>query len=576
MKLIFIFFILFFLYIDVVRAQTTSPTSKSPTTSGATAPNTCAACATSACLYYEHAYAPTVQYVSIGCSSTLTPAPSVCLQSGDFGTGANGLYTFGGALTQVNIAAVGGATGKIQLGANGPTPSAQPIIIGGSTSGTIQVGGTVAAVSIAPGTNALVNIGGGTGDVKISGFQTGGDTYIGQSTQRAIYIGLSAPTAGSISIGALSKAPVQIGDYTASPSPTPSQTINIGNGGPNSITVGGASSTVTIAANTNGAINIGAGTTNNIAIGSSSAAPTVLDFGAGSLGTVRLGEGAAQIRLGEGMSSSGVMAVATSSKALVYIGDNTASPTPTPSQTINIGTGSPNSISIGSAPSTITIGVQTAPSTATTITLNNAFWNQWGMWFLPVSQAVTSGSFLSFASNPTVPTPTPAPSVATNQNAYAPSPTFTVGNCRAFVSSPTYFPAPTIQPYAVSYPCGNTVSPPSPTPSPVTFSGDCVYTSKSGLYTVSTFFQNSASPTAPPTFYAQFCMVSATGSPATLGYNYAIIGGYLSANTWYAAGTNNFYCSSPPCLFSVALNYGGSSPTIAGGVSYFSVKQERV
>jgi hypothetical protein len=143
-------FIIVLFLLESINAQTSSPTTLSPTTAAAITGNTCSACTTSSCVYYRHAYSPTVQEVVIGCASP-TLSPVACIQSGTFGVGSTGLYSFGGASTQVNIASSSptgtGATGKINIGANSGTATSQEINVGKSSSGIITIGGSIAAPS---------------------------------------------------------------------------------------------------------------------------------------------------------------------------------------------------------------------------------------------------------------------------------------------------------------------------------------------------------------------------------------------------------------------------------------------
>lgn len=145
----------------VVNAQTSSPTTPQPTAAQPLVGNTCSACTTASCVYYRHAYGPNVQEVTMGCASP-TLSPSCVVQSGNFGVGASGLYSFGGASTQVNIASTSpsgaGATGKLNLGANTGTPTSQEINLGATTDGVIRVGGSASTNDVGGSSAASTTI----------------------------------------------------------------------------------------------------------------------------------------------------------------------------------------------------------------------------------------------------------------------------------------------------------------------------------------------------------------------------------------------------------------------------------
>ena len=777
MSYILVLFIILSILLLLLLPITFVLSTNSPTTAYSTA-NSCIACSTTACVNYYHANGVLVQDIALGyCGVALfNPSLSYLTQTIDIGTYSSGNINLGGAQSIINIASqagpapssqnptspsstlsptnaipTSGATGTINLGANSPTPSSQTINIAPTTTGTITIGGSGSTVTIAPSTSGSVSISSSASGTVNLGVGMTGSNYINIGTAGArnqinigdqtvypsptpdqyivigaisptpsvsatrvllgnapsgiltigpptasvyidsthLQIGRSAGTPTSIELGTASKANVYVGDNTVSPSPTPSQTINIGTGAPNTIYMGGPTSTINIgpsssgttsiangasgqviiaAGSSTGAITMGANTgsptvtsqtinlgasvtsvsigtgscptvniggpsstviigaqtptsTWGIQIGSGGTAPSYTQIGSYSAGTtylglgasgptsigqaatgninigtsssgfielgnsatghVRIGEGAsATLSYGEGASSaidigttaptSGFIRIAYGSKAPISIGDTTVSPSPTPSQSITIGTGSPVTTQIGAANTgnTVIIGQTTSSPTpiATTVSINNAYWNQWGSWVLaPNAQAVNSGAFISFTSSPVSPQPTPSsPTIVSSFNTYAPSSgpsAIILGNCRAFVTNTggTYYPSP--YPSSVSWPCGTTAEP-TPSSKPVTWAGDCVYLGKTGLYNINLNIVTSAiTPTPSPAVinYVYGCYNYYSGSPtlAANGFQYPIVKDPSTSVNYYSTISHNYNCGSAPCLISFYMQGTG-------------------
>jgi hypothetical protein len=548
----------------VVRSQTSSPTTAQPTTAQVVG-NTCSACTTSACVYYRHAYGPNVEEVTIGCASP-TLSPTCVAQSGNFGVGASGVYSFGGASTQVNIASASptgaGATKKLNIGANAVTATSQEINVGATTSGIITVGGALSTVNIATGAST-------------------GTVTVGSSSSSAQTINIAPTTTGTITVGGTGSA-VNIasgaatGTVTVGSSSSSAQTVNIAPATTGTITIGGPTQVkisptlpydkfVAIAADQAvGGIYIGATDATPLPSPAPYAGQKIY-IGAQSRGAINIGGGtdypatAVPINIGAGASTG-----------TIQVGSSSAS-----AQNVNIAPTTTSTITVGGSASTVAIG---GSSAATTTIINNTPWNQWGMWSLGVTQTVTSFTAISFSSATASPSPTPS-TVATNFNTNAPTSlpsgrAIILGNCRAFVASAGgYFPIPA--PTSVLFPMFTTQAP-SPTPSPVSFCGDCVYVQQAGLYQYQLNIEAST-PTPSPSVVdnIQFSTVYNTGAPTPFA---------LASTTNYLPitkdGTSAFYrgsssqivaCSQPPCLFMSTINTAAGSAAITASRTTLSV-----
>jgi hypothetical protein len=553
-------FLLFGLVTTVAKAQTSKPTTAQPTTAQVVG-NTCSACTTSACVYYRHAYGPNVEEVTIGCASP-TLSPSCVAQSGNFGVGASGVYTFGGASTQVNIASSSptgvGATGKLNIGANTATPTPQEINVGATTHGAITVGGASSTVNIAPAVSspATVNIatGASTGTVTIGSTSTSAQNInIAPTTSGTIQVGGTESTVG-IASGA-STGSIYIGAY--SPTPTP-QFIAIGETSSGTIRLGGGSSSVWIASS--------GASTGTVTIGTESSASQNINIAPTTTGTITVGGTASTVNIASGASTGTVTIGSSSSSA----------------QNVNIAQTTTGTITVGGSAATIDIG---GSSAAAKTMINNSPWNTWGQWFIrPNDQTVASRSLLSFSSASSVPTATPS-TISPDANSNAPTSlssgnAIILGNCRAFVTNngATYFPAPA--PTTVAWGCSTTTTQVASTPAqqPVGFSGDCVYVQRAGLYQISLNVQGRITPTPSTSAITNggLCMVySPVAQPTTLAAD-GIGFPMTKDNTPTASPTPtvldyrgsftiNYRCPAAPCLISTYMATDPASSTLHTG-----------
>jgi hypothetical protein len=427
--------------LSLAWGQTSSPTTGTPTTA-ISAPNTCLACSTAACVAYYHALSPTVQDIEIGASGVqaYNPSFSYLYQSINIGAFSSGVLTLGGQQTQVNIASgvgptpVGptpgtrsptatvpttGAVGTINLGANSVNPSAQSINIGATTTGTIKIGGTgstvniangaatgtvtigsstssAQTVNIAPTTSGTITIGGTGSAVNIANGAATGTVTIGSSTSSAQTVNIAPTTSGTITIGGTGSA-VNIangaatGTVTIGSSTSSAQTVNIAPTTSGTITIGGASSSISIApaAASPATITLGAGaSTSSISIGRNSvpAASQAITIGPATSGTITVGGSSSFVNIAPGVQAPASIGIGhVGATGAINIG--ASGPTPSP-QPINIAPFSTGTIQIGGSGSTVAIGGTVAPATSATITLNKLYPNMYGLWKL--NQAPTS------------------------------------------------------------------------------------------------------------------------------------------------------------------------------------------
>lgn len=356
--------------------------------------------------------------VNLGANS---PTPSA--QAINIGPTTTGTITVGGVGSVVNIASgsTAGPTTAIVIGVNGGTPSAQPIKIGASSSNTVQIGGTDTTVRLSAQSGATGQILIGANSVPTPSAQpiqigvTSTSTIIVGGTGTSVQMGLNVVSPATYSIASgTSTAPVTLGASSSA-----SQTVNIAPATSGTITIGGGSSNIAIAPalgpNTK-SITIGSGAaTAPITLGSSTSSSQAINIAPTTTGTITVGGTGSTVTIASGAATGPVT-----------LGANSAA-----SQAINIAPSTTGTIQVGGSGSTISIGGTTAPATASTLTLNGVYPNNYAMFKVSSgtapAQYPNSVAYNTLIGWPYTTAPAPIPASGTNINAYtAPSPVQTV------------------------------------------------------------------------------------------------------------------------------------------------------
>jgi hypothetical protein len=129
-----------------------------------------------------------------------------------------------------------------------------------------------------------------------------------------------------------------------------------------------------------------------------------------------------------------------------------------------------------------------------------------------------------------------------------------------------------------------TTQAPAPTAQPVTYSGDCVYVARSGLYQYQlTIDINTPTPTPTPATIVdnlQFYSVTSTTSPTpnTVSSNvYTLpITKDGTTNGYHGSFSHTYYCGGDACLLATKINTPSASVNVEGFRTSLSVTALRM